>query len=84
MTIITLDIAGEKLPDLVARAQAGEEIVITAGGQPIAKLVPVPIERRPRVPGSMKGQLDIPDDFFFAPLPAGELKLWEGDGVTPK
>jgi hypothetical protein len=29
--------------------------------------------------GSMKGELDIPDE-FFDPLPAEELALWEQDG----
>ena len=75
MTIITLDIAGQKLPDLIARAQLGEEIVIAADGTPIAKLVPISFERKPRVPGGMKGQLNLPDSFFFDPLPPEELKL---------
>lgn len=34
MTIITLDIGGQKLPDLIARARAGEEIVIAADDLP--------------------------------------------------
>jgi antitoxin (DNA-binding transcriptional repressor) of toxin-antitoxin stability system len=84
MTIITLDSAGEKLPDLVAGVRAGQEIVISADGQPVAKLVALHVDRPVRVPGGMKGQLDMPDDFFFEPLPADEPGLWEGGGVVPK
>jgi len=34
--------ARQELPDLIDRAQAGEEIVITRQGKAVAKLVPAP------------------------------------------
>jgi prevent-host-death family protein len=54
------------LSRLLRRVAAGEEIVITSGGRPAAKLVPV--EPGQRVFGSEAGILDVPDD-FDEPLP---------------
>lgn len=34
--------ARQELPDLIDRAEAGEEIVITRQGKPVAKLIPAP------------------------------------------
>ncbi len=41
MTIVASDVAGKDFAQLLKRAAEGEEIVITEGGAPIAKLVPV-------------------------------------------
>ena len=78
-TTVKMHEAKTHLSSLVARALAGEEIVIARGGKPQVKLVPVedPI-RRPRVPGALKGQISIPDS-FFDPMSEEELKLWEGE-----
>ncbi len=38
--------AREAFPDLVHRAEAGEEIVITRQGKPVARLVGAPLVRR--------------------------------------
>ena len=80
MTTITIDKVGTDLARLIDQAKAGEEIVITRGDEPVARLVAVAKSRKPRVPGRLKGQLDIPDCFFFGPLPEDELKLWSGEG----
>jgi len=39
--------ARQELPDLVDRAEAGEEIVITRQGKPVARLVAAPKAPRP-------------------------------------
>jgi prevent-host-death family protein len=39
--------ARQELPDLIDRAEAGEEIIITRQGRPVAKLVAAPKERKP-------------------------------------
>ena len=44
---------------LVARAAAGEEIVISKAGAPVAKLVRYEQPTEPRVPGAWKGQVKI-------------------------
>ena len=53
---------------LLARVQAGEEIVIAKAGRPIARLVPNGCGQKPRSPGSARGQVTMPED-FHAPLP---------------
>jgi prevent-host-death family protein len=51
------------LSRLVARALAGEEIVIARNGKPLVRLVPVPSKPEPRVPGRLKGRVWIGPDF---------------------
>ncbi len=72
--------AKTQLSKLLVAVEAGEEIVITRGEVPVAKLVPFPKpERKPRVPGRLKDVLKW-DDRFFDPLPEDELQLWNGEG----
>ena len=56
------------LSRLVQRAAAGEEIIISKAGQPMAKLVPFNTRSGPRRPGLWKGRVTIADD-FDAPVP---------------
>ena len=88
MTTITLDKAKDDLPALVARALAGEEIVIETADKRVRltpELVSTPAfdaeTAQRRGYGSMKGQFEVPDS-FFDPLPEEELKLWEGRSRT--
>jgi prevent-host-death family protein len=83
MTIFTIHQAKTNLSRLIARAEAGEEIVIARGKEPVVKLTPVAAFARRRVPGVLKGLVNIPDSFFFDPLPEEELKLWEGSDDDP-
>jgi prevent-host-death family protein len=53
---------------LLERVALGEEIVIAKAGTPVAKLVPVPVERPRFKLGSAKGEFVVPDD-FNDPLP---------------
>ena len=79
MTVIKIHEAKTNLSKLIARVEAGEEIVIARGDQPVVKLTPLePVHKRPRF-GALKGKLPhIPDEFFFDPLPEEELRAWEG------
>ena len=54
--------AKTQLSRLLARVEAGEEIVITRRGKPVARLVPA-APRRPRIIGLLKGQFTVPDGF---------------------
>ena len=56
------------LSRLLARAAAGEEILISKAGRPMARLVPVPSSRKRRPLGLDAGRGWIADD-FNAPLP---------------
>lgn len=55
------------LSRLVERVEAGEEIVISRAGRPVAKLVPVRGGSRPRTPGVWRGRVVIHDDFDVLP-----------------
>ena len=47
MEIVTIHAAKTTLSQLLARVEAGEEILLAHGKQPIAKLVPFPAARAP-------------------------------------
>ena len=60
---------------LLARVEAGEEIVIARSGKPVARLVGYnPTVRRQ--PDVLKDKIVFPDN-FFEPLPEEELSFWE-------
>lgn len=81
MATVTIHEAKTQLSKLIARAEAGEEIVIARGKDPVVRLQPVSMEPLRRSFGAMKGKWpDLPDAFFFDPLPEDELSLWEGHG----
>lgn len=63
MTQITLEDAQRRLPDLIAAALGGEDVVITGKDQPGVRLVPLVAEPNWPKFGSAKGQILIADDF---------------------
>jgi prevent-host-death family protein len=85
MATVTIHEAKTNLSKLIARAEAGEEIVIARGKEPVAKLIPIAERKGRRAPGRLKGLVQIPDSFFFDPLSEEELRSWEGsDGDSPR
>lgn len=64
------------LSKLVARALAGEDVVIARGNQPVVRLVPVDRAVACRKFGALRGKVTL-DDTFFDPLPEAELAGWE-------
>ncbi|OLT01209.1 hypothetical protein BJF90_32970 [Pseudonocardia sp. CNS-004] len=75
--------AKSHLSQLLARVEAGEEIVIARNGRPVARLVPAQRQGTRRTPGSLRGRIwmatdyDEPDDelisaFYEGPLVPGE------------
>ena len=80
--------AKARLSELVARAEAGEEVIIARGGKPVATLAP-------RSPGRSAaprplGLWDhygaaIPEDLFLAPDPdtAMAVEAWEAAPIDP-
>jgi prevent-host-death family protein len=83
MATVTIHQAKTQLSKLIARVEAGEEIVIARGKEPVVKLAPIERKKVKREPGYLKGLANIPDAFFFDPLPEEELKLWEGSDEDP-
>ena len=51
--------AKNRLTELIRAVEAGEQIVITRHGKPVAQLTPPPLERRPVRLGGMKGRLEF-------------------------
>jgi antitoxin (DNA-binding transcriptional repressor) of toxin-antitoxin stability system len=79
MPMFTLKAAAAQLPKLIARAGAGEVIIIARGTKPVAMIVSV--QSKPKAKrqfGRLKGLVKVGPE-FFGPLPEEELKLWEGD-----
>jgi len=80
MKPITVHAAKTNLSKLIERAQKGEEIVISRGPVPVARLVPIQGAAVPkRQPGTLKGLIKIHPS-FFDPMSEEELALWEGTG----
>jgi antitoxin (DNA-binding transcriptional repressor) of toxin-antitoxin stability system len=77
MLTVKMHEAKTQLSRLIASVEAGEEVTIMRGDQPVARLVAVPKDLPARRPGRLKGQMIIHDG-FFDPLPEDELRHWEG------
>jgi prevent-host-death family protein len=61
---VSIDEAQDKLPDLLAQALAGNEVIITEHGTPVARLVPVVSHaRKKRVAGLNRGTIWTSQDF---------------------
>jgi prevent-host-death family protein len=73
---ISIHAAKTHLSRLIARAEAGEEIIIARGRKPVVKLVAIETPKPRRVPGRLKGQVSIGPE-FFEPLPPEELDAWD-------
>ena len=60
MATVSMEEAQARLPELIRGLAAGEELVITEGDQPVAKLIAqTGVRTRPRQPGSAKGVLIV-------------------------
>ena len=76
MVVVNVHEAKTHLSRLLARVEAGEEVVIARNGKPVARLVACRRRGKPQF-GSWRGRVAL-DDSFFAPLPEEELSAWEG------
>ena len=84
MATVTIHQAKTQLSRLIAKAEAGEEVVIMRDKVPVARLEPIAKKKGKRVPGRLKGMISLPDEFFFDPLPEEELRAWEGEDENPR
>lgn len=76
MDTVTVHTAKTTLSQLLARVEAGEEIILARGKEPIAKLVPYRPPQTKRRFGALRGIISIGPE-FFEPLPVAELDAWE-------
>lgn len=76
METVTIHTAKTTLSQLLARVEAGEEIVLARGKMPIAKLVPYQPVAPKRQFGVLRGVVLVGPE-FFEPLPDDEFAAWE-------
>jgi prevent-host-death family protein len=74
MATVGVHEAKSTLSDLLRRAEAGEEVIIRRGNEPVARLVPIRPTDGVRL-GCDKGLFVVPDD-FDEPLPDDLLDLF--------
>ncbi len=83
MEIIDIAVAEAQLDVLVERAMAGERICLARNGEAVIELVPIRAEAGQRQFGALRGELEVPQE-FFDPLPDDELPATEArwaDGI---
>ena len=67
MDAVSIHEAKTHFSRLVARAEAGEEIVVRRGMTPVAKIVAYHAPTTPRSPGALKGEISVGEDFDDIP-----------------
>jgi prevent-host-death family protein len=75
MKSVTVHKAKTNLSQLIADAEAGEEVVIQRGEKPVVRLVPVGEPTPKRQFGALAGKVSLGPE-FFDPLPDDELAGW--------
>lgn len=82
MTTVNVHEAKSTLSELIARAEAGEEVVIARANKPVVRLVPVEHKPLTRVLGlNASPGAWIADDFD---APMEDEGLWYGEDEAPR
>lgn len=68
MTTLTVQEAQGRLNQIIDALAPGDEVILTRGDRPVAKLTGGPAVRKPRRLGTMKGTVLHMADDFDAPL----------------
>jgi prevent-host-death family protein len=79
MKIVNIHEAKTTLSQLLEAVLAGEEVVISKAGTPLARLIPYQEQKIPRTPGLWKGRVTMAED-FDEPLPPEILDGFLGTG----
>ena len=77
MTPVSTHEAKTHLCRFFAKIQNGDDIIITRGSRPVARLIPYDSGKIERNPGYLKGKIRVLDD-FDAPLPDDVLASFVG------
>jgi prevent-host-death family protein len=83
MATVSVYNARAEFSQLIERALAGEDIVITRRGKPAVRLVPVEEPRQVRKPGALQGKLELPHS-FFDPLPDEIIDAFYESKIFPE
>jgi prevent-host-death family protein len=67
MDAVSIHEAKTHFSRLIARAEAGEEIIVRRGPTPVAKIVAYRAPSIPRTPGALKGEIVVGEDFDETP-----------------
>ncbi len=81
MTTVNVHEAKTTLSELIARAEAGEEVVIARANKPVVRLVAVQARPAARVLGLHEGPAFWMADDFDAPMP--DEAAWYGEAIEP-
>ena len=65
------------LSRLLDRVEAGEEITLARAGRPVARLVPYRRPSEPRVPGLLKGRIELADDWDTPGVNAAIARMFD-------
>jgi prevent-host-death family protein len=76
VAVVTIHTAKTTLSQLLARVEAGEEIVLARGKDPIAKLVPFHPPQTKRRFGALRGLIEVGEE-AGKPLTDEDLADWE-------
>jgi prevent-host-death family protein len=63
MIEVNIHEAKTHLSRLLAKVEAGEEVIIARSGEPVAKIVPIERTGKKRILGRDAGRVEIADDF---------------------
>ena len=77
MASVNIYDAKTRLSQLVDKAAAGEDVVVSRNGKPLVRITALVAEKRPVKFGVLKGKVKIAGD-FDAPLPKEVLADFEG------
>ncbi|MBP6013735.1 MAG: type II toxin-antitoxin system prevent-host-death family antitoxin [Alphaproteobacteria bacterium] len=74
MKTVTIHKAKTTLSQLIAAVEAGEEVIIARGDEPVAKIVRIE-KKGKREAGRLKGKGSVGPE-FFEPMTEEELQEW--------
>lgn len=77
---VKVDDVEQHFSELIAKVEAGEEIVIARGGLPIARLVPLPDDRRAEILRAVEGIRALRSR--AARVTNDEISEWRHEGRT--
>jgi prevent-host-death family protein len=77
METVNIYDAKTRLSQLVDKAAAGEDVIVSRNGKPLVRITRLETQKRRIKFGVLKGKLTVPKD-FDAPLPDDVLAGFEG------
>lgn len=77
MIYVSVAEAKAKMSELLKRAEAGEQVILTRHNRPVVELRAITTPKGKRPSGLCRGQFTVPPD-FNTPLPDDLLDAFEG------